>query len=111
MNEFEEVAAHGALRTRRKSDNAKITIDWTVNITAIIAALVAILVFVVSTMTMWGGMDKRVVVLEEWKGSHYTTTVRIEKDLDDVKKVQVEDMKEIRRDIREILISKNRLPK
>jgi hypothetical protein len=52
--------------------------------------------------------QNRVVVLEEWRGSHTLESVQIKNDMADIKKMQREDTAEIRKDVREILVTVNR---
>lgn len=107
MEEFLEQEAHGALRSRRLADSKRVRWDPTINLGHVLSIASFTVLFFSSIMYF----NSRVVVLEEYKTAHQKDTVRIEGRIDSVEKLYLDDIKEIRKDIREILISKNRVPK
>ena len=107
MNEFLEEESHGTLRARRSSDQKRVKWDPTINL----GHVLSVAAFMISLFGSILYFNSRVVVLEEYRASHMKDTARIEADVSELKKSLGEDIKEIRKDIREILISKNRVPK
>lgn len=66
-----------------------IKFDWTVSLSHIITFIG----LVASAFAVWNSLDKRVVVLEANDTNNASAHIRIQKDLDEVKTVQREDIK------------------
>jgi hypothetical protein len=104
----DNVLAH-SMRRRKEDMQPKSCFTFNKNIDAghvLVAASMLASVIVAGVM-----FQNRLVVVEEWQKSHVAETKQIKDDMHEMKRLWREDVQEIRKDVRELLISKNRVPK